>query len=86
MNVEVKNYITIPALEKMDGIKHVFTTRQNGLGARNNGLKSPDDWNNVAGVFGISADRVITVNQVHGEDVVRVENRNFIDVKTLPMQ
>jgi YfiH family protein len=80
MNIEVKNYITIPALEKVDGIKHVFTTRLNGLGARNNGIKAPDDWNKIGGVFGIGADRVVTVNQVHGDDIVTVNGHNFRDV------
>jgi purine-nucleoside/S-methyl-5'-thioadenosine phosphorylase / adenosine deaminase len=77
MNVEVKNYITIPALEKIDGIKHVFTTRQNGLGARNIGSRSPSDWDAVAALFGVSADRVATVNQVHGETIITVDSRNF---------
>ena len=77
MNVEVKNYITIPALEKIDGIKHVFTTRQNGLGARNIGIKSPSDWDSVAAEFGVSADRVVTVNQVHGDTIITVDSGNF---------
>jgi YfiH family protein len=77
MNFEVRNYITIPALEKIDGIKHVFTTRQNGLGVRNNGIKSPSDWDAVAAGFGVSADRVVTVNQVHGETIVTVDSGNF---------
>ncbi len=78
-----KQYLTIPALEQTGSILHAFTTRLNGLGARNSGFKAPDDWNKVGDVFGISADRIITVNQVHGEDVVRVDDQNFRGVKTV---
>jgi purine-nucleoside/S-methyl-5'-thioadenosine phosphorylase / adenosine deaminase len=77
MNVEIKNYMTVPALERIGGIKHVFTTRQNGLGARNKGIKSPSDWDAVAAEFGVSADRVVTVNQVHGERIVIADSGNF---------
>jgi len=83
MNVEVKNYITIPALEKIDGIKHVFTTRQNGLGARNSGIKSPSDWDTVAAAFGVNADRVVTVNQVHGETIITVDSGNFRKMRSV---
>jgi YfiH family protein len=70
-------YITIPALDTVTGVEHVFTTRQNNLGARTNGLKSPGDWNAVAEAFGISPDRVITVNQVHGDAIVSVDGNNY---------
>ncbi len=69
--------ITIPALNNIDGIQHAFTTRQGGLGARNNGIKSPDDWNAVAAAFGIAPDRLVTVNQVHGEAIVTVDEQNY---------
>ena len=36
--------LSIPALDKVAGMIHAFTTRQGGLGARNNGIKHPDDW------------------------------------------
>ncbi len=70
-------YLIIPGLEKLDGIQHAFTTRQDALGARNNGLKHPDDWNPVAEAFGITSDRLVTVNQVHGETIVRAEEPNY---------
>jgi YfiH family protein len=68
--------IAIPALDKLGIIQYVFTTRQNGLGARTQGIKQPDDWKPVAEAFGISPDRLVTVNQVHGEAIVRVEETN----------
>jgi len=70
-------YLTIPALGQWTEIQHAFTTRRNGLGARNNGIKLPDDWNAVGEAFGISPDRVVTMNQVHGETIVTVDNGNF---------
>ncbi len=75
MTIEVMkdvHYITIPALEKDSRIQHAFTTRQNGLGVRINGIKRSDDWNPVAEVFGVDPDRLITVNQVHGDTVVEI--------------
>jgi polyphenol oxidase len=75
-------YLTLPALAEMDGIKHAFTTRRNGLGGRNSGMKLPDDWNAVAGLFGIEANRVVTVNQVHGEHIVVVDGRNYRTIRT----
>jgi hypothetical protein len=70
------HFLTIPFLEEQAGIEHAFTTRKNGLGARTNGFRQPDDWNAVAEAFGVGPDRVITVNQVHGETIVTVDGRN----------
>jgi hypothetical protein len=75
-------YLIIPALDKMGAILHAFTTRQGGLGARNSGLKSPDDWNVVAHAFGIIPDRLVTVNQVHGEAIVTVDDQNYSNLRT----
>lgn len=75
-------FLTIPALDKGAGILHAFTTRQDGLGGRKNSARHPDDWNAVADAFGIYADRVVTVNQVHGENIVTVDDLNFRDVRT----
>lgn len=75
-------YLTIPALDTVGVIQHGFTTRQNGLGARNNGLKQPDDWNPVAEAFGIRPDRLVTVNQVHGETIMRVDDTNFKNMRS----
>jgi YfiH family protein len=70
-------YLTVPALAGTKGIAHAFTTRKNGLGARNKGIKLPDDWNAVAAAFGISPGRLVTVNQVHGEHIVRIDGRGL---------
>lgn len=72
-----RQFITIDALNKSGLVLHAFTTRQNGLGNRNKGIKTADDWNPVAEAFGISAERVVTVNQVHGETVVRVDALDY---------
>ncbi len=72
------HYLTIPALEKAEEILHAFTTRQDGLGARNNGIKQASDWFPVAEAFGIKPGRVITVNQVHGENIVRIDAQGLI--------
>jgi YfiH family protein len=71
-------YITIPELEKDGLIRHAFTTRHAGLGGRT-GLRTPADWQAVADAFAIDVDRVITVRQVHGDDVVSVDGWNFRD-------
>jgi YfiH family protein len=80
-------YLTIPALDRMKGVVHAFTTRKNDLGARNSGIKLPGDWNAVAAAFGISPDRLITVNQVHGEHIVRIDARGLtgdsVDPRTI---
>lgn len=77
-------YLTIPAIEEMTGMIHGFTTRKRGLGARNNGTKQASDWNPVAEAFGIKPGRVITVNQVHGESIVRIDAQGLIDGKIDP--
>ncbi len=69
--------LSIPALDALGGIRYVFTTRQNGLGARAQGIKQPDDWKPVAEAFGVSGDRLVTLNQVHGETIVLVGESNF---------
>jgi YfiH family protein len=76
------HYITIPALEAMSAIKHVFTTRKDGQGARSNGIKSPEDWRAVAEAFRIDPERVITVNQVHGENIVHVDMQNYRSMRS----
>jgi copper oxidase (laccase) domain-containing protein len=77
------HYITIPALERTGVIRHAFTTRANGLGRRNKGAKSPDDWNAVATAFGTNTFRLVTVDQVHGENIVKVDALNYRDVRTV---
>ena len=76
------SYLIIPALDKTGTIQHAFTTRQNGLGARNGGIKSPDDWNAVAESFGIAPNRLVTVNQVHGETIITVDGQNYANLRT----
>ena len=77
-----RHYLTIPALDKTGRVIHAFTTRQNGLGGRNNGVRPPDDWNPVAESFGIDPDRLVTVNQVHGDRIVKVDDHNYKGIKT----
>ena len=72
----------MPALNSVNSIQHAFTTRQGGLGARNSGIKSPDDWNAVAQAFGIAPDRLVTVNQVHGEAIVTVDVQNYASIRS----
>jgi len=74
-------FLTIPALEQHGTIRHAFTTRLAGLGLRHSGIRTSADWQAVADAFGIGADRVVTVRQVHGDDVVTVNERNFRDVR-----
>lgn len=73
--------LTIPALDKAAGIRHAFTTRHGGQGARNNGVKQPEDWTAVAQAFGIHLDRVVTVDQVHGENIITVDDLNYRDIR-----
>ncbi|HUI44827.1 MAG TPA: peptidoglycan editing factor PgeF [Nitrospirota bacterium] len=70
-------YLTIPTLDNLQRIVHVFTTRNNSLGARNRGIKSPSDWDVVADLFNITADRVVTANQAHGDVVVIVDDHSY---------
>jgi polyphenol oxidase len=79
----INAYLTIPALKQHAGLLHAFTTRLNGLGARTNGAKHPDDWNEVAKYLSIGPDRIVTLNQVHGETIVTVTNRNYGSVKSM---
>jgi purine-nucleoside/S-methyl-5'-thioadenosine phosphorylase / adenosine deaminase len=74
--------IAIPALDRLGTIRYAFTTRQNGLGARSEGIKRPDDWKPVAETLGISPERLVTVNQVHGETIVRVEETNYREIRS----
>ena len=75
------NYLTIPALDDVRSVRHAFTTRQGGMGARTGGIRTPDDWQAVAGHFGIAFDRVITVHQVHGDEIVVVDANGYRDVR-----
>jgi YfiH family protein len=74
-------FLKLPALDAINNIRHAFTTRQDGLGTRNSGIKSPDDWNAVAKIFGIAPDRLVTVNQVHGEAIVTIDGQNYTNMR-----
>ncbi len=76
-------FLTLPQIAQIDAVLHAFTTRTGGLGKRNRGARSSDDWEAVARSFGISANRVITVNQVHGENVVKADALNYREVRSL---
>jgi len=76
-------FISIPELDAATGMLHAFTTRQDGLGARDTGARHPDDWAAVASAFEVCIDRVVTVNQVHGENIVTVDDLNFRDVRNV---
>jgi len=71
------SFLTIPALDSIGKALHFFTSRQNAHGGNANGMQQPDDWKYVAGVFGIDRERVVTVHQVHGDNIVTVDDRNF---------
>jgi len=75
-------YLTIKALDKSGLVVHAFTTRQNGLGIRTNGIKQPDDWDAVAGIFNVDPGRIVTVNQVHGDRIVLVNTDNFTSMRS----
>ncbi len=77
------SFFTISALDRLGSSSLFFTSRRNGLGGRNNGVKPPDDWNDIAGLFGIEPGRVVTVHQVHGDHTVLVDGRNYRSVRTL---
>jgi YfiH family protein len=94
MNTDVKNsvkeviagnyrFLTISDLKEAGKALHAFTTRLNGMGGRHKDIKMPDDWNSVAEAFGISAERVVTARQVHGENIVRVDALNYRDVRAV---
>ena len=74
-------FLTIPLIDAAGSFRHGFTTRQGGLGARGE-FRMPGDWQAVADAFAIGVDRVVTVHQVHGDDVVAVNGRNFRDLRT----
>jgi polyphenol oxidase len=76
-------FLTVPALDKTGGFLHAFTTRHGGLGAKGNGTKQPGDWSAVADAFGIHIDRVATVNQVHGENIVRIDELNIRESRSV---
>jgi len=76
-SVSEMEYLTVPALDKTGKFLHAFTTRHGGLGAKSNGVRQPDDWSAVADAFGIHIDRVATVNQVHGENIIRIDELNI---------
>lgn len=71
-------YLRIPDFERSGRILHAITTRHNHLGKRNSGIKSPGDWNTFADAFGIGPDRLITVNQVHGDTIARIDAQGLI--------
>ncbi len=75
--------LAIPALDQIDIVRYAFTTRQKGLGARTGGIKQPDDWNSVAESFAIDPRSLVTVNQVHGETIVRVHKSNYLAMRTV---
>jgi hypothetical protein len=74
--------IAIPVLDRLGIIQYAFTTRQGGLGARSQGTKQPDDWKAVAEALGVSSERLVTVNQVHGETIVRVDEANYKGIRS----
>jgi YfiH family protein len=78
-----RELVSIPDLDKATGMIHAFTTRQGGLGARSSGIRHPDDWKAVADAFGVCIDRVVTADQVHGENIVRVDDLNVRAVRTV---
>ena len=53
------------------------------MGARTGGIKMPGDWNRVADVLNIAHDRIVTVQQVHGDDIVVADSTNYRDVGSL---
>ncbi len=75
------SFLRISALDNLHRITHAFTTRINGLGTRSNGIKSPSDWDAVAVLLNIAGNRVVTVNQVHGDTVIMVDDHNYQDAR-----
>lgn len=80
--VRETKFLTIPAMDKESRSLHAFTTRHGGLGTRGNGARRHDDWTAMAHSFGIRIDRLATVNQVHGENIIRVDEMNVREVRT----
>jgi hypothetical protein len=75
-------FLTLPVIDAAGPVRHAFTTRRGCLGAPG-GLRTPADWQAVADAFGVGVDRVVTVRQVHGDDLAVVNGRNFRDVRAL---
>lgn len=73
--------LTIPELEKVSGMLHGFTTRQDGFGSRAGGVRHVQDWDAVAQAFDIHMDRVVTVSQVHGENIITVDDLNYLKIR-----
>jgi YfiH family protein len=82
-SVRETGFLTIAALDKESRLLHAFTTRHGDLGARSNGARHNDDWTAMAHAFGIRIDRLATVNQVHGENIVKVDEMNIREVRTM---
>ncbi len=78
------SYLKIPAFDRIDRVFHAFTTRKNNLGARTSGIKQAGDWEAAAVAFGIGQDRLVTVNQVHGENIVHIDARGLVSGKLNP--
>jgi YfiH family protein len=75
--------LAIPALDRLGNVAYAFTTRQNGLGARQQGIKTPNDWKAVANELGVPMSRVVTANQVHGETIVLVDESNYTLLRSI---
>ncbi len=75
--------LTIPALDKLDSMRHAFTTRKGGQGARRVGAREPAEWSEVADSFGTFVSKIATVNQVHGENIVKVTELNIWDIRNV---
>jgi YfiH family protein len=73
------SYLRIPAFDSTGRVFHAFTTRNNNLGARTGGIKLTSDWQAVADGLGINPGRLITVNQVHGENIIPIDAEGLID-------
>ena len=72
------HFLSIPEFERRGIIRHVFTTRHEGLGTRGD-IRSPGDWQLVADAFGIPPQQVVTVQQVHGDNVAVIDGQGMID-------
>ncbi|HUK99876.1 MAG TPA: peptidoglycan editing factor PgeF [Nitrospirota bacterium] len=64
-------------------IQHAFTTRKGGLGGGRKEVKLPGYWSSIAPAFGVTPDRLVTLSQVHGENVVIVDYQNYSHLMTL---
>jgi YfiH family protein len=77
------HYITLPELDMPGLVRHAFTTRHEGLGVRGE-VSSRSDWRLIADLFGIPHHHVVTVTQVHGEGIVKIDGTGMIDGKIDP--